>query len=61
MPKIGVEIHRNTRRIFNTRRILLKRFPYAVIYLPLHNKIVVIAVMHQRRRPDYWKTRISSQ
>ncbi len=39
------------------RRVLAKSFPYGVIYLVLPAKIVVIAVMHQSRRPGYWKNR----
>lgn len=52
MPSIGVKVHKRT------RRVLLKHFPYAVVYLPLDNHIVIVAVMHCRRRPHYWKKRI---
>lgn len=41
-----------------TRRYLLKRFPYAIVYL-LHEDVVkIIAVMHLRRRPGYWADRL---
>jgi hypothetical protein len=43
----------------NTRRCLLKRFPYGVIYQITENKeILIIAVMQMNRKPDYWKNRI---
>jgi plasmid stabilization system protein ParE len=39
------------------RRLLLRSFPFAVIYRELHSVIQVLAVAHGRRRPGYWKTR----
>jgi plasmid stabilization system protein ParE len=41
-----------------TRKILLHRFPYAVIYRELPSAIQVLAVAHGHRRPGYWETRI---
>ncbi|VFN06687.1 MAG: Plasmid stabilization system protein ParE [Candidatus Kentron sp. G] len=40
------------------RRYLVHRFPYAVIYRVEGQTIRVIAVMHLRRHPDYWRGRI---
>jgi plasmid stabilization system protein ParE len=40
-----------------TRQILLRRFPYAVIYRVVGEEVQVIAVAHQHRRPGYWRTR----
>lgn len=40
-------------------RALLRRFPYAVVFL-VHGEIVtVLAVAHGRRRPLYWKSRLT--
>lgn len=40
------------------RRVLLRRFPYAVVYRELAADLVrVLAVAHFRRRPDYWGRR----
>ncbi len=39
------------------RRRILRRFPYAVLYKIDRDEIVILAVMHQRRRPDYWHGR----
>jgi hypothetical protein len=44
-----------TRRI--VRRYLLKRFPFSIIYELRPTEIVVLAVAHVRRRPNYWKRR----
>lgn len=41
-----------------TRRYLLKNFPYQLIYRGQANGIQVIAVMHSRRRPGYWRNRL---
>jgi hypothetical protein len=40
------------------RRRLVHRFPYAVLYKEDGNEIVIVAVMHLRRRPDYWIERV---
>jgi plasmid stabilization system protein ParE len=40
-----------------TRRLLVQRFPYQVVYRLLPDEIVIIAVAHLKRRPGYWKTR----
>ena len=39
------------------RRHLLARFPFAVVYRIEGRKIYILAVMHLRRRPFYWKDR----
>lgn len=41
-----------------TRRCLLRRFPYGVIYQILENEILVIAVACLHRKPVYWQKRI---
>ena len=39
------------------RRVLVRRFPYNVIYRHEANRIFILAVAHQRRRPGYWRNR----
>lgn len=39
------------------RRMLLHRFPYALLYAIESDRILVLAVMHLRRRPGYWRGR----
>jgi len=39
------------------RRRILTRFPYAILYQADPDEIVVLAVMHLRRNPDYWRRR----
>jgi plasmid stabilization system protein ParE len=40
------------------RRMLLHRFPFSLIYTVEKEGLLVVAVSHQRRRPDYWRTRV---
>jgi toxin ParE1/3/4 len=39
------------------RRVLASHFPYGVLYAVREEKIFVLAVMHLRRHPDYWRER----
>jgi toxin ParE1/3/4 len=39
------------------RRCLTKVFPYAVLYSIEPDNILIIAVMHCRREPSYWRNR----
>ena len=41
-----------------TRRYLMHRFPYAVIYRVKGDVLRVLAVSHQHRRPGYWAARL---
>jgi plasmid stabilization system protein ParE len=40
------------------RKRLVLGFPFAVLYQTAESKIYVAAVMHQHRRPGYWKDRV---
>ena len=40
-----------------TRRILLDKFPYQIVYRLRPDELVIVAVAHLKRRPDYWRTR----
>ena len=41
-----------------TRRYIMKRFPFSIIYLQSDKKIQIVAVAHNKRRPEYWKNRV---
>ena len=41
----------------NTRRALLRRFPYAIYFRIYDEAIVVVACMHGRRNPRRWQAR----
>ena len=40
------------------RCCIFKRFEYGVIYVVRDETIFVLAVMHLKRRPGYWKRRL---
>lgn len=40
------------------RRRLLRRFPFGLLYKIEENQILILAAMHLRRRPGYWRDRI---
>jgi len=42
----------------NIRRVLVHRFPYGVLYSIESDRLHILAVMHLRRRPGYWRERL---
>ena len=42
----------------NVRRCTMNRFPYEIIYYLTQGEVFIVAVMHDRREPDYWAYRI---
>jgi len=42
------------------RRMLLHRFPFSMIYAVETGAILIVAIAHQRREPDYWRDRIKT-
>lgn len=42
---------------YGTRRFFLHRFPFAVVYFLDEATVKVIALMHFKRKPGYWKKR----
>jgi hypothetical protein len=43
------------------RRCLVKQFPYALLYAIAPDELTVTAVMHMKRHPSYWISRISDE
>ena len=41
----------------DVRRMMLKRFPYAIYFRAVRDEILILAVMHGRRHPRRWKSR----
>jgi len=44
--------------LHGTRRVLLKKFPYFVVFFDWQDEVFVVAVAHAKRRPGYWSKRI---
>lgn len=66
LAEVREELHRISERpqsfpIFHnqTRRALIRRFPYGIVYLVQseQNRIIVLAVLHCGRDPRFWRAR----
>ena len=44
--------------LFGTRRMLVNRFHYDLVYVLREPRVLIVAVAHQRRRPGYWRGRL---
>jgi toxin ParE1/3/4 len=51
-PAIGVP------KQLGVRRVLVRRFPYVVVFIELPDVVRVLAVAHGRQKPGYWRKRI---
>jgi len=40
------------------RRVLIRRFPYGIVYAYDEDVFYILAVMHLHARPGYWKARM---
>ena len=40
------------------RRCLTRKFPYAILYTVEPDFILILAVMHCKKKPGYWKSRL---
>jgi|SRR5215213_6330667 len=61
---IGRIVEAPTRwRVVNedVRRCLTRVFPFGLLYTIEADFILIVAVMHFSREPDYWKSRIESR
>jgi len=64
----AIEIHNTIQNVINfpdtwpvlrlsIRRCLVRRFPYGILYSIEPEGIIILAVMHLHRSPNYWKHR----
>ncbi len=49
---------RNPRYEGELRVKVLRDFPFSIYYLIEETEIVLVAIMHQARKPGYWKDRL---
>jgi toxin ParE1/3/4 len=50
-PELGAPWRRGT------RRFVMNRFPYSIIYIVSGEDLRILAVAHHSRRPGYWRAR----
>ncbi|HCS91631.1 MAG: type II toxin-antitoxin system RelE/ParE family toxin [Thiohalocapsa sp. PB-PSB1] len=43
------------------RRCVVPKFPYAIVYTIEPEFILVVAVAHNKRQPEYWNDRVDTQ
>jgi toxin ParE1/3/4 len=48
-------------RAQDVRRLIMGRFPFALPYIVREDLVVVLAIAHVRRRPEYWLKRTKPQ
>jgi plasmid stabilization system protein ParE len=46
------------RYIHESRRLVLRRFPFSIIYLDDVDIVNIVAVAHSKRKPGYWEHRL---
>lgn len=49
---------RGAPRSKNTRRMLVKGFPFSIIYRANDSEVLIVAIADSRRKPTYWAGRI---
>lgn len=49
---------RGAPRSKSTRRWLVKGFPFGIIYWAGGSEVLIVAVAHQRKKPEYWAGRV---
>ncbi|KAA5539000.1 type II toxin-antitoxin system RelE/ParE family toxin [Roseiconus nitratireducens] len=43
--------------LYGTRRYLMHRFPFVVVYRRTSDRLEIVAVAHGHQRPGYWRDR----
>jgi plasmid stabilization system protein ParE len=64
IERLILEVRRHPTRHFRfsppAQRALSREFPYSVVYLDQPDRVWIVAVMHSKRRPGYWRHRVST-
>ena len=55
--RIGAHPIRYPNYLHGTRRYVLERYPYSVVYRVLADRVMLMAVSADKRRPGYWRRR----
>lgn len=45
----------------NLRHVVLRRFPFSVVYAVVADIVYVVALAHGSREPDYWRPRVQDR
>jgi plasmid stabilization system protein ParE len=44
--------------VHGTRRFVLHRFPFSVVYRTVDASPLIVAIAHAKRKPGYWRSRL---
>jgi plasmid stabilization system protein ParE len=44
--------------VLGTRRFILNRFPYSLVYRTDGTDSLIVAIAHAKRKPAYWQSRL---
>jgi toxin ParE1/3/4 len=44
--------------VLGTRRFILNRFPYSLVYKTDATHALIVAIAHAKRKPGYWRPRL---
>jgi toxin ParE1/3/4 len=50
--------HRWAKYLYGTRRLVMRRFPFSIVYLDNPELVILVAIAHSKRKPGYWKKRV---
>lgn len=45
--------------VLGTRRVIVKDFPFSIVYKSFSDRLIIFAIPHQSRRPQYWSARLN--
>jgi plasmid stabilization system protein ParE len=52
MPEVHAKVYEDY------RRVLVRRFPYAIFYEYIGGKVIICAIFHASRDPQKWRNRL---
>lgn len=59
IAQITIAPERWARYLFGTRRYIMQRFPFLVVYREKSPSLIqIVAVAHGHRKPGYWRDRL---
>jgi toxin ParE1/3/4 len=58
LEDIAQAAHRWPKYLYGTRRFVMQRFPFSIVYLDDLDLVTIVAVAHSKRKPGYWKNRV---
>ena len=56
--EIAAAPRRWAKYLHGTRRFVMQRFPFSVVYLDDPELVTIVAIAHAKRKPGYWKKRL---